>query len=111
MCVFELDLSAIDEFIESDDVASEFNCLVLQAVMASDFSIAQFRFLERLLLVHGHWCYRRIAMMVKTDTFGFLTPLDRFIDSVIIIKNHYCFMVLWNFFFLLFLKCQPSIKN
>lgn len=37
----------------------------MQAVMASDFAIAQFRFLERLLLVHGHWCYRRIAAMVK----------------------------------------------
>lgn len=35
-----------------------------QAVMASDFSIAQFRFLERLLIVHGHWCYKRIALMV-----------------------------------------------
>lgn len=35
-----------------------------QAVMASDFSIAQFRFLERLLVVHGHWCYKRIAQMV-----------------------------------------------
>lgn len=33
--------------------------------MASDFSIAQFRFLERLLVVHGHWCYKRIAQMVK----------------------------------------------
>ncbi|XVF16401.1 hypothetical protein REPUB_Repub10bG0028100 [Reevesia pubescens] len=48
----------------------------MQAVMASDFSIAQFRFLERLLLVHGHWCYRRIAMMIcyffyKNITFGF----------------------------------------
>ena len=32
--------------------------------MASDFSIAQFRFLERLLIVHGHWCYKRIALMV-----------------------------------------------
>lgn len=44
--------------------------------MASDFSIAQFRFLERLLLVHGHWCYRRISMMIcyffyKNITFGF----------------------------------------
>jgi len=38
----------------------------LQAVMASDYSIGQFRFLERLLLVHGHWCYRRISMMVKS---------------------------------------------
>ncbi|KAJ4973240.1 hypothetical protein NE237_006414 [Protea cynaroides] len=36
----------------------------MQAAMASDFAIAQFRFLERLLLVHGHWCYRRIAMMI-----------------------------------------------
>ncbi|KAJ7974576.1 Phospholipid-transporting ATPase [Quillaja saponaria] len=48
----------------------------MQAVMASDYSIAQFRFLERLLLVHGHWCYRRIAMMIcyffyKNITFGF----------------------------------------
>jgi len=36
----------------------------LQAVMSSDFAIAQFRFLERLLVVHGHWCYKRIAQMV-----------------------------------------------
>ena len=34
--------------------------------MASDFSIAQFRFLERLLVVHGHWCYKRIAQMVNS---------------------------------------------
>lgn len=36
----------------------------MQASMSSDYSIAQFRFLERLLLVHGHWCYRRISMMI-----------------------------------------------
>ncbi|KAF8401024.1 hypothetical protein HHK36_014327 [Tetracentron sinense] len=47
----------------------------MQAVMASDFSIAQFRFLERLLVVHGHWCYKRIAQMVcyffyKNIAFG-----------------------------------------
>ena len=40
----------------------------MQAVMASDFSIAQFRFLERLLVVHGHWCYKRIAQMVLTSS-------------------------------------------
>jgi phospholipid-translocating ATPase len=32
-----------------------------QAVMASDYGIGQFRFLERLVLVHGRWSYRRIA--------------------------------------------------
>ncbi|KAL5723693.1 P-type phospholipid transporter [Ranunculus cassubicifolius] len=47
-----------------------------QAVMSSDFAIGQFRFLERLLLVHGHWCYRRISKMIcyffyKNVTFGF----------------------------------------
>ncbi|KAL6619602.1 hypothetical protein ACP70R_034741 [Stipagrostis hirtigluma subsp. patula] len=47
----------------------------MQAVMASDVSIAQFRFLERLLLVHGHWCYSRISSMIcyffyKNITFG-----------------------------------------
>lgn len=33
----------------------------MQAVMASDFAVARFFFLERLLLVHGHWCYSRLA--------------------------------------------------
>ncbi|XWS60364.1 hypothetical protein CRYUN_Cryun07bG0029600 [Craigia yunnanensis] len=36
----------------------------MQAVMSSDIAIAQFCFLERLLLVHGHWCYRRISSMI-----------------------------------------------
>ena len=35
-----------------------------QAVMSSDVAIAQFKYLEHLLLVHGHWCYRRISSMV-----------------------------------------------
>lgn len=32
-----------------------------QAVNNSDFAIAQFRFLQKLLLCHGRWCYRRMA--------------------------------------------------
>ncbi|KAG7027531.1 Phospholipid-transporting ATPase 1, partial [Cucurbita argyrosperma subsp. argyrosperma] len=35
-----------------------------QAVMASDFAMGQFRFLKRLLLVHGHWNYQRVGYMV-----------------------------------------------
>ncbi|KAJ8756013.1 hypothetical protein K2173_024559 [Erythroxylum novogranatense] len=47
----------------------------MQAVMASDFSVSQFRYLERLLVVHGHWCYKRIAQMIcyffyKNIAFG-----------------------------------------
>lgn len=37
----------------------------MQAVMSADFAIAQFRFLEPLLLVHGRWSYIRIARMVS----------------------------------------------
>ncbi|XP_066278383.1 phospholipid-transporting ATPase VA-like isoform X1 [Branchiostoma lanceolatum] len=36
----------------------------MQAVMASDFSTPRFSFLRRLLLVHGHWCYYRLATVV-----------------------------------------------
>ncbi|RHY93967.1 hypothetical protein DYB35_003943 [Aphanomyces astaci] len=36
----------------------------MQAVNASDFAIAQFAFLQRLLLVHGHWNYRRMSKLV-----------------------------------------------
>lgn len=35
-----------------------------QAVMASDFSMGQFRFLVTLLLVHGHWNYQRMGYMI-----------------------------------------------
>ncbi|BET01538.1 E1-E2 ATPase [Nesidiocoris tenuis] len=49
----------------------------MQAVMASDFSIARFKFLKPLLLVHGHWAYHRLSNMVlyffyKNVTFVFL---------------------------------------
>ncbi|KAM8860791.1 phospholipid-transporting ATPase ID [Synchiropus picturatus] len=33
----------------------------MQAVLASDYSIAQFRYLRRLLLVHGRWSYFRMC--------------------------------------------------
>lgn len=32
-----------------------------QAVMSADYAIGQFRFLQRLVLVHGRWSYRRLA--------------------------------------------------
>jgi len=49
----------------------------MQAVMAADFAVSRFRFVERLLLVHGHWCYDRLARMVlhffyKNATFVFV---------------------------------------
>lgn len=48
-----------------------------QAIMAADFAISRFPMLSRLLLLHGHWCYDRLARMIlyffyKNATFVFL---------------------------------------
>ncbi|CAE1294791.1 E7.6.2.1 [Acanthosepion pharaonis] len=37
----------------------------MQAVLASDFALSQFRYLERLLLVHGRWSYLRMCKFLK----------------------------------------------
>ncbi|TQD76032.1 hypothetical protein C1H46_038428 [Malus baccata] len=45
----------------------------MQAVMASDFAIAQFRFLTDLLLVHGRWSYIRLCKVVTYFFYKNLT--------------------------------------
>ncbi|KAL0946504.1 hypothetical protein HGRIS_012720 [Hohenbuehelia grisea] len=53
----------------------------LQAVNSSDYAIGQFRFLKRLLLVHGHWSYARNGNMILNFFY----------------KNVVCIGVLWWF--------------
>ena len=36
-----------------------------QAVMSADYAIAQFSYLQRLVLVHGRWSYRRLAESIS----------------------------------------------
>lgn len=40
-----------------------------QASMAADFSIGRFKHLVRLLFVHGHWSYDRLAVMTLYNFF------------------------------------------
>lgn len=49
-------------FIELNSVAGQEG---MQAVLASDYSIGQFRYLQRLLLVHGRWSYYRMAKFLR----------------------------------------------
>ncbi|KAM3600345.1 uncharacterized protein V6R79_021779 [Siganus canaliculatus] len=49
----------------------------MQAVLSSDYSFAQFRYLQRLLLVHGRWSYIRMCKFLryffyKNFTFTFV---------------------------------------
>eukprot|EP00658_Telonema_sp_P-2_P046910 TRINITY_DN3529_c0_g1_i10.p1 TRINITY_DN3529_c0_g1~~TRINITY_DN3529_c0_g1_i10.p1 ORF type:complete len:1190 (-),score=231.81 TRINITY_DN3529_c0_g1_i10:273-3842(-) len=37
----------------------------LQASAAADYSIGQFRFVSRLVLVHGHWAYHRTCLLAQ----------------------------------------------
>ncbi|NWY06457.1 AT8B3 ATPase, partial [Nothoprocta ornata] len=37
----------------------------VQAVQCSDYALAQFRYLQRLLLVHGRWAYLRICKFLR----------------------------------------------
>lgn len=53
----------------------------LQAVNSSDYAIAQFRFLKRLLFVHGQWSYARNGNMILNFFY----------------KNIMCIGVLWWF--------------
>lgn len=36
----------------------------MQAVRSADYAIGQFRFLKRLMLVHGRWNYRRVCAVI-----------------------------------------------
>lgn len=50
-----------------------------QAVMSSDYAIGQFRFLQRLILVHGRWSYRRLAETIAN--FFYKVSLSAFPKS------------------------------
>jgi len=48
-----------------------------QAVRCSDFAFARFKFLRRILLVHGHWYYIRVATLIQYFFYKnilFITP-------------------------------------
>ena len=45
----------------------------LQAVMASDYAISQFKHLKELLLIHGAWNYRRIAILILYSFYKNIT--------------------------------------
>ncbi|EPZ33774.1 P-type ATPase, cytoplasmic N domain-containing protein [Rozella allomycis CSF55] len=45
----------------------------LQASRSSDFSISQFKYLQKLLLVHGGWCYRRLSRLILYSFYKNIT--------------------------------------
>lgn len=71
--------------------------------MASDFAISQFKHLRKLLLVHGHWCYTRLANMIlyffyKNVVCSYSVSGKRFLVCK-------CEMVRFGYLFLLGFPC------
>lgn len=76
-----------------------------QAVMSSDYAIGQFRFLCRLVLVHGRWSYRRLAETISNFfyknmiwTFGIFW-FQVFCNFDITYIFDYSYIILFNLFF------------
>lgn len=65
-----------------------------QAVMSSDYAIGQFRFLQRLILVHGRWSYRRLAEAIANFFYKvcFAIPYNKADALTGTIKN-----IVWTF--------------
>ncbi|KYK59925.1 phospholipid-translocating P-type ATPase domain-containing protein [Drechmeria coniospora] len=76
-----------------------------QAAMSSDYAIAQFRFLQRLVLVHGRWSYRRLAESISNFfyknmvwTFGIFW-FEIFADFDMTYLFDYTYILMFNLFF------------
>lgn len=76
-----------------------------QAVMSSDYAIGQFRFLCRLVLVHGRWSYRRLAETISNFfyknmiwTFSIFW-FQVFCNFDITYIFDYSYIILFNLFF------------
>ena len=72
-----------------------------QAVRCADFAFARFRFLRKVLLVHGHWYYWRVSTLVQYffyKNIAFITPVVFFT-----VHSAYSTQVL-NFFYIYFLE-------
>ena len=59
-----------------------------QAVMSSDYAIGQFRFLQRLVLVHGRWSYRRLAETVANFFYKVSSQSQRLLPRLTNVQEH-----------------------
>jgi phospholipid-translocating ATPase len=59
-----------------------------QAVMSSDYAIGQFRFLQRLVLVHGRWSYRRLAESIANFFYKVSMRTRRLVDAANSASEH-----------------------
>ncbi|EAQ89858.1 hypothetical protein CHGG_06477 [Chaetomium globosum CBS 148.51] len=76
-----------------------------QAVMSADYAVGQFRFLQRLVLVHGRWSYRRLAESISNFFYKNMVWTwaifwyQAFTDFDISYIFEYTYILMFNLFF------------
>lgn len=76
-----------------------------QAAMSSDYAIGQFRFLERLVLVHGRWSYRRMAESISNFFYKNMVWVwsifwfEIYCNFDITFPFDYSYIIMFNLFF------------
>ena len=76
-----------------------------QAVMSADYAVGQFRFLQRLVLVHGRWSYRRLAESISNFFYKNMVWtwaifwFQAFTDFDISYIFEYTYILMFNLFF------------
>jgi phospholipid-translocating P-type ATPase (flippase) len=83
-----------------------------QAVLASDYSFGEFRFLKRLLLFHGRLCFYRNVELInyafyKNMVFSFVEMLFRFFCAFTGTSLYHS--VLYTIFNVIFTSCPPVV--
>lgn len=79
----------------------------LQAVNSSDYAIGQFKYLNRLLLVHGHWSYYRNSSMIVNFFYkeiigiGILFWFQFYCAYSATTVYEYTYLLFWNVFWTL----------
>jgi phospholipid-translocating ATPase len=59
-----------------------------QAVMSADYAIGQFRFLQRLVLVHGRWSYRRLAECIANFFYKVIPEYQPCVELLLTLQEH-----------------------
>lgn len=79
-----------------------------QAAMSSDYAIAQFRFLQRLVLVHGRWSYRRMSECIANFFYKNMVWVwsifwfEIYCDFDITYIFEFTYIIMFNLFFTAF---------
>ena len=99
--------------IQAADVGVGINGLEgTQAARSSDFSIAKFRFLVKLLLVHGAWSFHRISRVILYMMYkNFVIVLAQFFFALLIHfrRNRRLIRRFWCFYNAFFSAVPPAL--